>query len=38
MDEWLKRGRKPSNVFKELVKILKNSCGQDYDSKALCHL
>ncbi|PKC00813.1 hypothetical protein RhiirA5_403092 [Rhizophagus irregularis] len=38
MDEWLKRGRKPSNVFKELVKKLKNSCGQDYDSKALCHL
>ncbi|CAB4408125.1 unnamed protein product [Rhizophagus irregularis] len=37
MDEWLKRGRKPSNVFKELVKKLKNSCGQDYDSKALCH-
>ncbi|CAB4485662.1 unnamed protein product [Rhizophagus irregularis] len=35
MEDW-KKERKPSNPFKELAKRLKNSCGCDCDSKAIC--
>ncbi|PKB99833.1 hypothetical protein RhiirA5_382881 [Rhizophagus irregularis] len=35
MEDW-KKERKPSNPFKELAKRLKNSCGRDCDSKAIC--
>ncbi|CAB4408164.1 unnamed protein product [Rhizophagus irregularis] len=35
MEDW-KKERKPSNPFKELAKRLKNSCGRDCNSKAIC--
>ncbi|CAB4383664.1 unnamed protein product [Rhizophagus irregularis] len=36
MKDWIKGGRKPSNPFKILAKKLKDSCDQDYYSKAIC--
>jgi hypothetical protein len=36
MKDWIKEGKNASNPFKELAKRLKNSCGRDCDSKAIC--